>query len=329
MKKKMVIIYVLIFIIFVIFSYFFVGTSKKESASEFGVVFSQKHSQNLGLDWKKNYLAILNDLNCKNIRILTSWDLIEKEEGKYDFSDLDWQILNAQKNGAKVILVIGLKTGRWPECHIPQWAKSLNLKDLENKVLSLDKKIVLRYKNSNSILFWQVENEPFFSFGVCPKLSEKFVKQEINLVKLLDDKKRPVLVSDSGEGSFWFKTAKIADIVGTSVYKKVWVNQLKIYFTYHLPAVFYRRKAQLIKKIFQKKVICTELQTEPWGPKLLYDLPLSEQEKTMNLSQFKSNIEFAKKIGFEKYYLWGVEWWFWLKEKQNKPEIWQEAKKLF
>jgi hypothetical protein len=23
------------------------------------------------------------------------------------------------------------------------------------------------------------------------------------------------------------------------------------------------------------------------------------------------------------------EWWYWLKEKQGKPEIWQEAKKLF
>lgn len=24
-----------------------------------------------------------------------------------------------------------------------------------------------------------------------------------------------------------------------------------------------------------------------------------------------------------------TEWWFWLKEKQGKPEIWNEAKKLF
>jgi len=27
--------------------------------------------------------------------------------------------------------------------------------------------------------------------------------------------------------------------------------------------------------------------------------------------------------------LWGGEWWYWMKEKQNQPEIWQEAKKLF
>jgi len=27
-------------------------------------------------------------------------------------------------------------------------------------------------------------------------------------------------------------------------------------------------------------------------------------------------------------YLWGSEWWYWLKEKQNDPKIWEEAKNL-
>ena len=76
-------------------------------------------------------------------------------------------------------------------------------------------------------------------------------------------------------------------------------------------------------------MIVVEFQAEPWGPKLLYDSPLEEQEKTMNLEQFKQNIEFAKKNGLDKFYLWGVEWMYWLKETQQKPEIWNEAKKLF
>ncbi len=71
------------------------------------------------------------------------------------------------------------------------------------------------------------------------------------------------------------------------------------------------------------------MQAEPWGPTLLYDSPLEEQEKTMNLEQFRENIEFAKKTGFKEFYLWGAEWWHWMKEKQNKSEIWNEARKLF
>ena len=76
-------------------------------------------------------------------------------------------------------------------------------------------------------------------------------------------------------------------------------------------------------------MIVVELQAEPWGPKLFYDLPVKEQEKTMNLEQFKKNINFARSTGLDTFYLWGSEWWYWMKEKQNKPEIWNEANNLF
>ncbi|KKU86167.1 MAG: hypothetical protein UY15_C0014G0009 [Parcubacteria group bacterium GW2011_GWA2_47_9] len=72
-----------------------------------------------------------------------------------------------------------------------------------------------------------------------------------------------------------------------------------------------------------------ELQAEPWGPKLLYDSPLEEQEKTMNLEQFSYMIDFAKRTGLDTFYLWGGEWWYWMKEKQNNPAIWNEASKLW
>ena len=71
-----------------------------------------------------------------------------------------------------------------------------------------------------------------------------------------------------------------------------------------------------------------ELQAEPWGPTLLYDSPMSEQQKTMNLDRFKSNIEFAKKTGLDTFYLWGGEWWYWMKTTQGHPEFWDYAKKL-
>jgi hypothetical protein len=109
----------------------------------------------------------------------------------------------------------------------------------------------------------------------------------------------------------------------------VWFHQLEAYISYPFPPIFYARKAKIIEKLFNKEVINVELQAEPWGPKLLYDSPLSEQEKTMNLEQFRKNIEFAKQTGFKEFYLWGAEWWYWMKEKQEQPEIWQEAKKLF
>ncbi|OIO47108.1 MAG: hypothetical protein AUJ31_00400 [Parcubacteria group bacterium CG1_02_39_15] len=327
MTKRIVLAAVIFFLFFV--GCFFVGSPPQAKDIEWGVNFSQKQIELLGLNWQETYLALLEDLKVKKIKLITHWDLLEPIKEQYNFEDLDWQVKEAEKSGAEILLVIGMKTGRWPECHIPSWAKNLSQEKQQEIVLNLVKRIILRYRGSETIWAWQVENEPFFPFGECPWVDKNFLKEEIGLVKTLDLQLRPVVVSDSGEGSFWIAAARFGDIIGTTMYKKVWFRQLGAYIYYPLPPVFYWRKAQLIEKIFDKKVIVGELQAEPWGPKLLDESPLEEQEKTMNKDRFKSNIEFAKKTGLDEFYLWGGEWWYWLKTKQNQPEIWQEAQKLF
>ena len=327
MIKKIILSILIFFLLVIIF--FFVGQTKPAEKIIWGVNFSQKHSEFLGLDWQKNYLALIDDLGVKNIKLATYWDLIEPEKDEYRFEDLDWQIKTAEEKEVNLLLVIGMKTPRWPECHIPQWAKELSKERQQEKILDLVETIVLRYRDSKAINMWQVENEPFFPFGDCLWVDKDFLKKEIELVKSLDYQNRKILISDSGEGSFWIQAAKLGDIIGTTMYRKVWVRQLATYITYPFPPIFYWRKAKIIEKLFDKEVICVEMQAEPWGPALLYDSPLEEQEKTMNLEQFRENIEFARKTGLKEFYLWGSEWWYWLKEKQNQPEIWQEAKKLF
>ncbi len=308
--------------------YFFIGAPPRAEKIDWGVNFSQKHTENLGLDFKETYLALLDDLGTKNLKVAAHWDLLEPEKNKYYFDDLDWQIKEAENHSAKILLVIGMKTPRWPECHIPEWAINFSKEEQQKEILEMLEKVVLRYKDSKAIEYWQVENEPFFPFGECPWVDKNFLKKEIDLVKSLDSS-HPIVISDSGEGSFWIRAAKFGDIVGTTMYKRVWFHQVGIYIHYPFPPTFYWRKAKYIEKIFDKEVICVELQAEPWGPKLLYDSPIEEQEKTMNLEQFQKNVEFAQKTGLDQFYLWGAEWWYWLKETQNKPEIWQEAKKLF
>ncbi|MFH1657197.1 MAG: beta-galactosidase [bacterium] len=319
-----------ILILFLIFiGYFSLGTPPKQDNIKWGVNFSQKHTQNFGLDWQEVYSALLNDLGVKKIKVAVHWDLIEPEKGNYDFTDLDWQVAQAGEREAELLLAIGMKTPRWPECHLPQWAVGLSKENQQRAILEMLEKIVSRYQNQSSVAAWQVENEPFFTFGVCPWADEDFLKKEIDLVRLTDNPKRPVYISDSGEGSTWFKAARLGDIVDITMYRKAWFEQLDRYVDYPFRPIFYWRKAQIIKKLFDKEVICGELQAEPWGPKLLYDSPLSEQEKTMDLIKFKENIVFAEQTGLKEFYLWGSEWWYWLKVKQNQPEIWQEATKLF
>jgi hypothetical protein len=324
--KRILLVFLFLFLVFL--GYLFIGHAPQPKEITWGVNFSQKHTQSLGLDWKETYLALLDDLKARHFKVAAHWDQLEPVDGKFYFDDMDWQIGEAEKRGADIILVIGMKTTRWPECHLPGWTNNMTKSQQQEKTLTMLREIVSRYKDSKAIWAWQIENEPFFPFGVCPWVDKKFVKKEVDVVKSIDPQ-RPVIMADSGEGSFWIQAAQIGDIASTTMYRKVWFRQIGHYISYPIPAVFYWRKAEIIRHLFGKKVICGELQAEPFGPKLLYDLPLEEQEKTMNLERFKNNINYATKTGLDTFYLWGSEWWYWLKVKHNNSQIWDEARKLF
>jgi hypothetical protein len=318
----------------VIFCYFFVGKAPVQKNITWGVDFSQMQAQYLGLNWKEAYSAIINNLGAKNIKLHTNWDWIEGKAGGFYFNDTDWQLAQAENKGVKIIYVMGIKSGRWPECHIPSWADDLSEQQQKDAALNYIKEVVQRYKDNPVISYWQVENEPFFHFGKCPVWyykNDDFLKAEIALVKSLDSS-REVIVSDSGEGSMWFDAAKSGDIVGITMYREAWAditNSFGFYLHYLFSPVYYSRKALLIEKIFGKNTICIELQAEPWASKPLNDISLNEQLKSMNPDLFKKNIKYAEETGLDKFYLWGVEWWYWLKTTQNQPQIWEEAKKLF
>ncbi len=330
--KMLVIILLLIAAVFLlILAYFFAGRAPSQKNITWGVDFSQMHTEAMGLNWKDAYLAIIKDLGVKNIKLHTQWDFVGGKRNDYFFDDIDWQIKKAEENGVKIIYVVGMKTGRWPECHLPQWAESLEKKEQQDELLKYISQIVNRYKSSKAIYAWQVENEPLFQFGECPWYDVDFLKKEVEFVRSLDPS-RQIVLSDTGEYSLWLGAAKIGDIIGTTMYRNTYFHLYDgkgIFMNYYFPPVFYWRKAQIIKKIFGKDVICVELQAEPWASKPFYNVSLKEQEKTMNLEKFKKNIEYAKKTGLSEFYLWGVEWWYWLKTKHNTPDIWNEAKELF
>ena len=317
---------VVLFFFLLLGCFLLIGKPKQAENITWGISFSQKYSEELGLDWKENYLEALDDFKIKNMRLIAYWDLIEKQEGIYDFQDLDWQIERAQERGINIILAIGKKVPRWPEYHLPSWLQT-ERDDKNQKLLIYIEKIVNRYKDNENIIAWQVENEPFFPFGETRNADKKILRQEVDLVRSLDDQ-RQIVITGSGEIPFWFRPARYGDIVGHSLYEKVWFHEMGIYITYPVPPVFYARKAWLVNKLFGKQTICIELQAEPWGPGLTYTLSLEEQNKTMNVEKFKDIIEFSKKTGGDSFYLWGVEWWYWMREKHNDPQMWDEAKKV-
>ncbi|HPN96560.1 MAG TPA: cellulase family glycosylhydrolase [Candidatus Moranbacteria bacterium] len=327
--KKIVPRILLVFLIAIVaLLIFFNWPTKRENENvKFGITFSARYANDIHLDWKKVYLVILDDLGAKKIRLPIYWDLTEKTSGEYDFSDIDWQLDEAQKRNAEVILVIGQKVPRWPECAIPLWLKDDDEKRKESLLKFLGV-IVERYKDNETIKYWQVENEPFLPFGICPDLDVDFLDKEIAKVRSIDQSKK-IIITDSGELSLWVRAAKRADVFGTTMYRTIWKKGLG-YFDYPIGPRFFQFKYFLNKKIAkQDKIMVIELQGEPWISGYTTSEPLSEQFKSMNAEKLKDNVAFARRVGFPEVYLWGVEWWYWLKMEQGHSELWEEAKSLF
>lgn len=297
----------------------------------YGVTFAPRAAEFLGFDWKQVYGKVLDDLKVKHLRLPGYWNVIEKTRGVYDFSETDFMLKEAGKREAKVIFTLGMKQPRWPECHVPDWALELSVEERQVKALEFITEVVQRYKNESVIVSWQVENEPllYFFASHCDKPDLEFLKQEVALVKSLDS--RPIIISDSGELSLWGEQMKLSDIFGTTLYRTTW-NPIFGYNKYPWPPGFYSLRSNFFRKFIapdNKKTIVVELQAEPWFAKNTpLDMPVSEQGKLFSLEDLKDNVEFARKTGFDEIYLWGVEWWFFMKEKGN-PGYWDYAKKLF
>lgn len=321
--KKILKVLLYIIVIVLIFGAYLVWKTPVLSPKTYGVTFSPSQASVLGLDPHKVYAAIFDDLGVRHIRIGAYWNQIEDVRGTYDFSTVDWQVEEAEKRGAELIFALGRKVPRWPECHIPGWAVSASQKEQDEALLTYMGAVINRYKKSSAIRVWQVENEPFLPFGECPSFSAGSIDREIALVHSLDS--RPVMVTDSGELSLWVRAASRGDVFGTTMYRRVF-NKYFGAIEYPLPPAFFRLKRGFTELIAGKKpMVVIELQGEPWINKWLPSATIEEQYTSVDPEYFKYILNYASRTGFDTFYMWGVEWWYWLKQNGH-PEIWDIMK---
>ena len=306
----------------------------RDRAITWGITFSDKYSRALGLDWKESFNAIVSELRPKKMRLIAYWDDIEKTRGQFNFSDLDWQMDRAAGQGISIILAIGMKAPRWPECHIPAWAETFDPETREQALGEYISQAVTRYRDNPALQMWQVENEPFLKFGLCGTRSREVLDNEIALVKSLDPI-RPVIITDGGEFGLWHKAVRAGDIFGATMYRRVYPPSIGRYtgiIDYPLSPSFFRFRQKLGRWStgeHTKPFVVIELQAEPWGRLEAPLLSYEEQIKIFSPDYFHETIQFAKDTGFDEYYLWGAEWWYYVREKQGDARYWDTAKKLF
>lgn len=329
--KLVLVVVVAIIVLALIGEIIFNNSYKFPLDYKYGVTFSPRYAKYLNLDWQKLYIQILDELQVRNLRIPTYWDILEKEEGKNNFSEVDFMLNQAEKRRARAILVVGVRQPRWPECHVPAWAKKLTVLERREKILQFIKKVVERYKEHPAVWAWQIENEPLFPFfgENCDSPDGNFLRFEVNLIKELD--KRPIIITDSGELGFWILPMQLSTIFGTTVYRTTF-DPILGYKTYPVLPYLYNVKSFLVRNLFARsnnKTIISELQTEPWlSMKDLEEGTPLRQAELFSLDKFKAHIQYAKQTGFDEIYLWGVEWWYFM-DKQGYPQYVEYAKSLF
>jgi hypothetical protein len=301
-----------------------------------GTSFIPAYAESLGLDPKETMDALINDLGVRHFRLVSYWDQLEPEQGKYDFSLLDWQFQKAEAANAKITLALGLRQPRWPECHMPGWAAQLPSgtaegtwqKSLEQYIAQ----VTNRYKGSPALDSYQLENEYFLrGFGICTDFSRQRLVNEYNLVKRLDPY-HTLIVARSNNALGMPIGQPTPDEFGISIYKRVWdANLTHRYLEYPFPAWFYGFVAGSQKIYTGKDMIIHELQAEAWPPHAqdITKTSLEEQNKSFNAQRFTDRVEFGKATGMRQIYLWGAEYWYYRLIKLNDPSLWSVAQAKF
>jgi hypothetical protein len=326
------------------------------TSTEVGVTFSRRQAEYLGLPWQETFNAVLG-LAPTVVRLGAYWDEIERERDRFDFSTLDWQLAQLPPEHARVVLTVGMKAPRWPEYYLPSWLMRATrigsygtISDdplVREEALRFVEAVVERYQDHPSIAYWQVENEPLDPSGPRHwKIGADFVAQEVALVRALDHRKRPIVLSmfvdtppplsslppwRSHDEKRARTLLQMADVLGLDVYPsrgiRVFGRDLYLDWSgwaWERPALTLRQLALAQGK----DAWVMEAQAEPWEPaRLVYldDGPSRSVQPGMAASTFGR----LSNGGFGTILLWGAEHWYMRQERHDDPSWLDTLRPLF
>lgn len=308
--------------------------SQRSQPLQQGVTFIPDYAYSLGVDPEATMDNLL-DIGVRHFRLTSYWSDYERTPGQYDFSQLDWQFQKAEQANAKIILTLGLRQPRWPECHAPEWV-NINQPDdqWQPQLENFTRAVIERYKDSPSLESYQLENEYFLKgFGICPEstMSRQRLVDEYNLVKRADPT-HPVIIPRSNNAIGLPLGQPQPDEFSISIYKRVWdAGVTRRYLEYPYPAWYYGFLAGLQQKVTGKNMIIGELQAEAWPPRgqTIQETSLAEQNKSLDAKRLENRFQYGRDTGMRQMYLWGAEYWYYRMIKLNDPSLWNVAKQEF
>jgi len=328
---------------------------------EFGINFSCNHAEYLLLEdpalgpagyvsddrpgraeWCAETLgALLRGLGARHVRISVEWSHVEPTPGRYDFRLIDALLAEAERSGAKVLLGVGVKAQRHPEFYIPDWVMAkANLtanpeidRDpyLRERALAMIAATVAHVADSPAIEAWSADNEPYVPSlrAKAWQLSREFVRLERDAIRANDPKARAISINHAQHFIFdrrWKDALADGDALAASFYP--FRNVQFLGRNYVIPiaeigplAPNYAAQARAAHAV-GKPFWITEMQAEPWVEEDLRLVGPDNPSPNLTAANFRKSIEYARRSGADRVYLWGAEWWLFQHQRYGDSTWW-------
>lgn len=288
---------------------------------------------------------LLGGLGARHVRISAEWSQVEPRPGEYDWALIDALLAEADRHGTKVLLTVGIKAQRHPEYYIPGWVMeraSLEYGDdvstdayVRERALGMIAAAVAHFGASQAVDSWGADNEPYVPSLRAENwsLGREFVRAEVETIRASDPGGRPVSINHGQHFVFdrrWQDALADADVLSQSLYP--WRNYEILGRTFVIPileigplAPNYNYQARLARERHQDFWI-TEMQAEPWVDGDIHLVSPSAPSANLTRGNFRRNLDYGRRIGASRIYLWGAEWWLYQRQRYGDSTWWDLAR---
>lgn len=285
--------------------------------------------------WCAAVLARLIDLTgARLVRLSVNWDEVEPREGEFDFSVIEAQLDAVRAAGATANVSVGMKAQRHPEFYIPAWAlEGVALRDgmvlsdepaLRARALRMVAAVTARLAGRPEIDSWTAENEGYIASHRARNwsLGRDYVAEVAAAIRANDPLGRPVAINHAQHYVMdrrWKAALADADVLAQSLYPRrnyvlagrhVVIDILQIGWL--MPNYAYQARTA---RAAGKQFWVTELQAEPWTDGDARLISPANPSKNLSPATMLKNVDYARRTGAERVYLWGAEWWLYQLER--------------
>jgi len=326
--------------------------------TQLGISFRPLQAEALGLEPGAALRALLA-YPFQILRVAAYWDQLEPAPGRFDPGELDRVLDAAEQAGKRVILGVGaVKNFGYPEFFVPAHHLDRPLPEgtlvtprsqarLLEAAAEFLTTVVRRQAGRDAIIAWQVEHEATDPLGLehSWRLSEAFVRAEVEAVRAADPAGRPILMNGflptstpvalqqhwrtRDQGDSLAVAQRLADIVGIDCYPRhalASAGPLSVY----LDGSHTRRRQRQHRRLLDRaaaagrRLIIAEGQAEPWeavttppNPAGLVMYSCRPEDLITTYSRLLRLAGEWRHV-LDSYLFWGAEYWL-ARERQGDP----------